>query len=61
MVKALASAVVVARCGHAMQAASLGPRLVGGDAELLIEGVRDARCASVHGVVVSRIHGDLLW
>jgi len=26
-----------------------------------IEGVRDARCASVHGVVVSTIHGDLLW
>ena len=26
-----------------------------------IEGVRDGRCASAHGVVVSTIHGDLLW
>ena len=26
-----------------------------------IEGVRDARSASAHGVVVSTIHGDLLW
>ena len=25
------------------------------------EGVRDARCASAQGVVVSTIHGDLLW
>jgi hypothetical protein len=27
----------------------------------LTEGVRDFRCASAQGVVVSTIHGDLLW
>ena len=28
---------------------------------MAIEGVRDVQCASAHGVVVSTIHGDLLW
>jgi hypothetical protein len=37
------------------------PSLRGMSLAMPIEGVRDARCASAHGVVVSTIHGDLLW